>query len=64
MRRKQKKVNSGSPQFWSKFNLMSEIVDLSPGELLTALRAGDLSSREITSAYLTRIEQLDLSLHA
>jgi aspartyl-tRNA(Asn)/glutamyl-tRNA(Gln) amidotransferase subunit A len=64
MRQKQKKVNSGSPQYWSKFNLMSEIVNLSPGELLTALRAGDLSSREITLAFLTRIKHLDASLHA
>lgn len=43
---------------------MSEIVDLSPGELLIALRSGTLSSREITLAYLARIEQLDPSLHA
>ena len=43
---------------------MSEIVDLSLGELLIALRAGDLSSREITLEYLARIEQLDPSLHA
>lgn len=43
---------------------MSEIVDLSPGELLIGLRAGDFSSREITSVYLERIEQLDPGLHA
>ena len=43
---------------------MSEIVDLSPGELLTGLRAGDFSSREITSAYLERIEQMDTTLNA
>ncbi len=43
---------------------MSEIVDLSPGELLIGLRAGDYSSREITSAYLKRIERLDPELHA
>lgn len=43
---------------------MPEIVDLSPGELLVALRSGDLSSREITSAFLQRIEQLDGYLHA
>jgi len=43
---------------------MPEIVDLSLGELLAALRAGDLTSREVVSAYLYRIEQLDTSLHA
>ena len=43
---------------------MSEIIDLSLGELLAALRAGDLTSREIVSTYLYRIEQLDASLHA
>jgi len=43
---------------------MSEIVNLSLGELLAALRAGDLSSREVTQAYLQRIELLDPSLHA
>ena len=64
MHRKRKKVSSGSLQYWSKFNLMSEIVDLSPGELLTGLRAGDFSSREITSAYLERIEQMDTTLNA
>ena len=64
MRQKQKKVSSRSPQYWSNFNLMSEIVDLSPGELLIGLRAGDFSSREITSVYLERIEQLDPGLHA
>jgi aspartyl-tRNA(Asn)/glutamyl-tRNA(Gln) amidotransferase subunit A len=64
MHRKRKKVNSGSPQYWSKFNLMSEIVDLSAGKLLTGLRAGDFSSREITSAYLERIERMDTTLNA
>jgi aspartyl-tRNA(Asn)/glutamyl-tRNA(Gln) amidotransferase subunit A len=43
---------------------MSETVDLSPGELLSGLRAGNFSSREVTSAYLQRIEELDPSLHA
>jgi aspartyl-tRNA(Asn)/glutamyl-tRNA(Gln) amidotransferase subunit A len=43
---------------------MSEIVDLSPGELLIGLRTGDFSSREITSAYLERIEQMDTTLNA
>lgn len=43
---------------------MSEIVNLSLGELLAALRAGNLSSREVTQAYLARIERLDPSLHS
>jgi aspartyl-tRNA(Asn)/glutamyl-tRNA(Gln) amidotransferase subunit A len=43
---------------------MSEIVNLSLGELQAALRAGDLSSRETTQAYLERIDRLDPSLHA
>jgi aspartyl-tRNA(Asn)/glutamyl-tRNA(Gln) amidotransferase subunit A len=43
---------------------MSEIVDLSLGELLAAFRAGDLSSREATQAYLEQIDRLDSSLHA
>ena len=43
---------------------MSEIVDLSLGEMLTALYAGDLSSREVTLAFLDRIEQLDPVIHA
>jgi aspartyl-tRNA(Asn)/glutamyl-tRNA(Gln) amidotransferase subunit A len=42
---------------------MSEIVNLSLGELLAALRAGELSSREATRAYLERIDRLDSSLH-
>lgn len=43
---------------------MSEIVDLSLGEILTALYAGDLSSREVTLAFLDRIERLDPVIHA
>jgi aspartyl-tRNA(Asn)/glutamyl-tRNA(Gln) amidotransferase subunit A len=43
---------------------MSELVDLSPGELLLGMRAGDFSSREITQAFLTNIEQRDPALHA
>ncbi len=43
---------------------MSEIVDLSLGEMLTALYAGDLSSREVTLAFLDRIERLDPVIHA
>lgn len=59
-----KKINFASPLFWSKFKSMSEIVNLSLGELLTALRAGELSSREVTLAYLDRIDRLNPSLHA
>ena len=43
---------------------MSEIVDLSLGEMLIALHAGDLSSREVTLAFLERIERLDPVIHA
>ncbi len=43
---------------------MSDIVDLSLGEMITALRAGDISSRELTLAYLHRIDRLDPTLHA
>jgi len=43
---------------------MSEIVDLSLGEMLTALHARDLSSREVTLAFLDRIERLDPVIHA
>ncbi len=43
---------------------MSEIVDLSLGEMLTALHAEDLSSREVTLAFLDRIERLDPVIHA
>ena len=43
---------------------MSEIVDLSLGEMLTALYAGNLSSREVTLAFLDRIERLDPVIHA
>lgn len=43
---------------------MSEIVDLSLGEMLSAMHAGELTSREVTLAYLDRIEQLDPIIHA
>lgn len=43
---------------------MTEIVNLSLGELLANLRAGDLSSREITQAYLDQIDRLNPALHA
>jgi aspartyl-tRNA(Asn)/glutamyl-tRNA(Gln) amidotransferase subunit A len=43
---------------------MSELTDLTLTEALTALRAGELSSRELTRACLERIEALEPSLHA
>lgn len=43
---------------------MSKIVDLSLGEMLTAMHAGELTSREVTEFYLERIEQLDPIIHA
>ncbi len=43
---------------------MSEIVDLSLGEMLTAMHAGELTSRQITEVYLERIEHLDPIIHA
>ena len=43
---------------------MSDLVNLSLRETMTALRAGETSSRELTQAYLERIERLEPSLHA
>jgi aspartyl-tRNA(Asn)/glutamyl-tRNA(Gln) amidotransferase subunit A len=43
---------------------MSELTDLTLTEALTALRARELSSRELTRACLERIEALEPSLHA
>ena len=44
--------------------MMGDVVDFPPGELLDGLRAGEFSSREITTAYLERIERLDPQLQA
>jgi aspartyl-tRNA(Asn)/glutamyl-tRNA(Gln) amidotransferase subunit A len=43
---------------------MSELTGLSVRAILAALRRGELSSRELTTACLARIEQLDPALHA
>lgn len=43
---------------------MSDLVNLSLGEMMAALRAGETSSRELTQAYLDRIEHLEPILHA
>ena len=43
---------------------MSDLVNLSLGEMITALRAGEVSSRELTQAYLERIDRFDPSIHA
>jgi aspartyl-tRNA(Asn)/glutamyl-tRNA(Gln) amidotransferase subunit A len=43
---------------------MSSLVNLSLGEMNTALRAGEISSRELTQAFLDQIEILEPSLHA
>ena len=43
---------------------MSEIVDLRVGEIIAGLQSGDFSSREVTTAFLGRIEQLDEHIHA
>jgi aspartyl-tRNA(Asn)/glutamyl-tRNA(Gln) amidotransferase subunit A len=64
MLHRQRKVNSAYLPSWSKSNLMPEIIDLSVGEVLSSLRSGEVASLEVTEAYLARIEQLDVSLHA
>ncbi|MGE5221700.1 MAG: Asp-tRNA(Asn)/Glu-tRNA(Gln) amidotransferase subunit GatA [Omnitrophica WOR_2 bacterium] len=43
---------------------MSEVTDLTLLESVQALRRGDFSSRELTQAYLNRIDRLDPVLHA
>lgn len=43
---------------------MSEIFDLSLTEMIAALRSGEVSSRELTLAFLNRIEQLNPQLNA
>ena len=43
---------------------MTDLTDLSLAELIIALRRGDFSSRELTQAYLDRIDTLESSLHA
>jgi aspartyl-tRNA(Asn)/glutamyl-tRNA(Gln) amidotransferase subunit A len=43
---------------------VTELTELSLDQMRLSLRAGDFSSRELTSAFLTRIEQLEPRLHA
>jgi aspartyl-tRNA(Asn)/glutamyl-tRNA(Gln) amidotransferase subunit A len=43
---------------------MSELTDLTVTQAIAALRAGEVSSRELTAACLKRIERLDALLHA
>jgi aspartyl-tRNA(Asn)/glutamyl-tRNA(Gln) amidotransferase subunit A len=43
---------------------MIELPDLSLGEMLSLLRAGEASSRELTQSCLDRIERLEPALHA
>ena len=43
---------------------MNDLVSLSLGEMITALRAGDISSRELTQAFLERIDHIDSNIHA
>lgn len=42
---------------------MPELTDLTLTEAIAALRAGDTTSHELTTAYLERIQRLDSSLH-
>jgi aspartyl-tRNA(Asn)/glutamyl-tRNA(Gln) amidotransferase subunit A len=42
---------------------LNDLVNLSLGEMITVLRAGEVSSRDLTLAFLERIEDLDDSLH-
>jgi aspartyl-tRNA(Asn)/glutamyl-tRNA(Gln) amidotransferase subunit A len=43
---------------------LNDLVNLSLGEMITILRAGEVSSRDLTLAFLGRIGRLDSSLHA
>ncbi len=43
---------------------MSDLTDLSLNQAVQALRAGEVSSRELTQAFLKRIEHLEPALHA
>ena len=42
---------------------MPEITDLTLSQIIESLRAGALSSQEVTRAYLQRIERLEPFLH-
>ena len=43
---------------------MSELTDLTLTEIVAALQAGELSSRELTAAFLARSQALEPRLHA
>ncbi|MDH3942995.1 MAG: amidase family protein, partial [Anaerolineae bacterium] len=43
---------------------MSELTEHTLGQALAGLEKGDFSSRELTQAYLDRIEKLDPEVHA
>ncbi len=43
---------------------MQNLTDLTVSEIIHSLRAGDFSSRELTQAYLSRIDALEKDLHA
>jgi aspartyl-tRNA(Asn)/glutamyl-tRNA(Gln) amidotransferase subunit A len=43
---------------------MSELIDLPLSQIITALQSGEISSRQLTLAYLERIERLEPHLHA
>ena len=43
---------------------MSELIDLTLSQITVALRKGKVSSRELTTAYLERIEMLEPHLRA
>ena len=42
---------------------MSELIDLTLSQMVSALKKGEISSRELTSIYLERIERLEPQLH-
>ena len=43
---------------------MTELIELSLDQMIRRLRNGEISSRELTQAFLRRIEQLEPRLHA
>lgn len=43
---------------------MTDLIDLTLSQMISAMQKGELSSRELTSAYLARIEQLEPQLQA
>ena len=43
---------------------MTELTKLSLADAAQGLQGGDFSSRELTQAYIARIEQIDPKIHA